>query len=53
MKIIDLSLPTEESPSEPTGVSITYLGHEDGAGFLSPFFRCEPAEPARRVGLRR
>jgi kynurenine formamidase len=41
MRVIDLSLPTEESPSEPTGVSITYLGHEDGAGFLSRFFGCE------------
>jgi kynurenine formamidase len=44
MRVIDLSLPTEESLSEPTGVGITYLGHEDGAGFLMRFFGCERAD---------
>jgi kynurenine formamidase len=40
MKIIDLSLPTEESPSEPIGVKITYLTHEEGSQFLCQFFGC-------------
>jgi kynurenine formamidase len=38
MKIIDLSLPTEETPSERIGVKITYLSHAQGAEFLSTFF---------------
>jgi len=40
MKIIDLSLPTEESPSEPMGPQITYLTHEQGTEFLCRFFGC-------------
>ncbi len=40
MKIIDLSLPTEESPSEPIGVKITHLNHEQGSEFLCRFFGC-------------
>lgn len=40
MKIIDLSLPTEESPSEPIGVKITHLNHEQGGEFLCRFFGC-------------
>ncbi len=40
MRIIDLSLPTEESPSEPIGVKIDYLSHEEGREFLCKFFDC-------------
>jgi len=40
MKIIDLSLPTEESTSEPIGVKITYLTHKMGSEFLCRFFGC-------------
>ena len=40
MKIIDLSLPTEESPSEPTGPQITHLTHEQGTEFLCKYFGC-------------
>lgn len=45
MEIIDLSLPTEKSPSEPAtdkspGVEITYYTHEDGADFLCHFLGC-------------
>jgi len=40
MKIIDLSLPTEESPSEPIGVKISHLTHSEGSEFLCRFFGC-------------
>ncbi len=40
MKVIDLSIPTEENPSEPTGVKIDRISHERGAEFLCRFFGC-------------
>lgn len=40
MKIIDLSIPTEESPSEPLGVKISRVAHEQGGEFLCRFFGC-------------
>jgi kynurenine formamidase len=40
MKAIDLSIPTEESPSEAIGVKINHLPHEEGAEFLCRFFGC-------------
>ena len=40
MKAIDLSIPTEESPSEPIGVKIDRIPHEEGAEFLCRFFGC-------------
>ncbi len=35
MRIVDLSVPIEEGPSEPMSPKITYTGHEEGAEFLS------------------
>lgn len=41
MKIIDLSVPLEKSPSEqPINVDITYNSHEAGAEFLCQFLGC-------------
>lgn len=41
MKIIDLSIPLEKSPSEqPVNVDITYNSHNAGAEFLCQFLGC-------------
>jgi len=51
MRMIDLSVPTEESPSEPLGMKVTYGSHEEGAAFLSRFFGCDTSDfPGGRGG---
>jgi kynurenine formamidase len=44
MRIIDLSLPIEEGPSDPIPVAITYKSHENGAEFLSKFFGADKGD---------
>ena len=44
MRIIDLSLPIEEGPSDPIPVKITYKNHENGAEFLSKFFGADKSD---------
>jgi kynurenine formamidase len=44
MKIIDLSISTENSPSVSTEVEITYLNHEQGADYLCNYFNCDPSD---------
>lgn len=50
MEIIDLSLPTEESTSEPIGVKITYLTHKMGSEFLCRFFGCVDSDLPEALG---
>ena len=39
-KIYDLSVPTEESASEPLGITVSYKSHKDTAPGLADFFGC-------------
>lgn len=41
MKIIDLSVPTEESPSEALALKVTHQDHKETAPVLAKFFGCE------------
>ena len=51
MKIIDLSLPTEESPSERFGVKMTSLSHDEGVGFFCSLLGCSKYDfPGGRAG---
>jgi kynurenine formamidase len=50
MRVIDLSIPTEESPSEPIGVKITHNTHEEGAEFLCHFFGCSKSDLPGELG---
>jgi kynurenine formamidase len=38
MKIFDLNVPTEDSPSEPLPVRVTHQNHEQSAEFMASFF---------------
>jgi len=49
IEIIDLSVPTEESPSEALSLKVTHQSHEDSAPTLAGFFGC--AESDLRDGL--
>src|SRR5512138_118961 len=44
MKIIDLSVPIEEGPSDPIPLKIDYKNHRDGAEFLSRFFGADATD---------
>jgi kynurenine formamidase len=44
MRMIDLSVPIEEGPSEPMPPKITYKSHEEGAEFLSQFFGTDKSD---------
>lgn len=50
MKIIDLSIPTEESPSVPSEVEITYFSHKAGADYLCNFFSCDAQDLPNELG---
>ena len=41
IKIIDLSVPTEESPSEPLPVKVVHEGHEQSVEAMKKFFGCK------------
>jgi len=49
MEIIDLSVPTEESPSEALSLKVAHQGHQETAPVLAKFFGC--AENDLRNGL--
>jgi kynurenine formamidase len=51
MKIIDLSVPTENDASEPFPPRITYKGHEDGAQRLGRLAGVEPGDFPDGMGL--
>ena len=38
MKIFDLSVPTEVSPSEPLGLQVAHESHKESAAFMAGFF---------------
>jgi kynurenine formamidase len=44
MKIFDLSVPTEESPSEPLPVTVKHESHEQSAALMAGFFEATPAD---------
>lgn len=44
MKIYDLSVPTEESPSEPLAVSVTHESHQESAEFMASFFEAPTSD---------
>lgn len=41
MKIFDLSVPTEDSPSEPIPVQVDHQSHQESAAFMASFFEAE------------
>ncbi len=41
LRIIDLSVPTEESPSEPLGLKVVHLDHKSSAPLMMQFFGCK------------
>jgi len=49
-KIIDLSLPLEESPSEPQPVKVTHLLHGQSVKRMSDYFGCSPEELPEGLG---
>jgi len=49
MQIIDLSVPTEESPSEALSLKVVHQSHKDTAPILAGFFGC--TEEDLRDGL--
>jgi len=49
MEIIDLSVPTEESPSEALSLKVVHQRHQETAPVLAKFFGC--AENDLRNGL--
>ena len=40
VRIIDLSVPTEDSPSEPLPVKVSHEGHKKSVGAMKSFFSC-------------
>lgn len=50
MKFIDLSIPTEESPSDPIPAEIIHITHEQGAEFLCNYFNCEKSDLPAGLG---
>jgi len=49
-KIIDLSVPTEESPSEAIGLKVVHESHQDNAAVLANFFGCSPDDLTDGLG---
>ncbi len=44
MKIIDLSIPLEDSPSEPQNVEVIHHPHDEGVGGMANLFGCNPED---------
>ncbi len=51
VKIIDLSIPVEDSPSEPLPVKVTHEPHKQGVKRMKTFFGCSRAGLAGGAGL--
>ena len=49
-KIMDLSVPTEESPSEPQSVKVSHEEHKRGAEAMKMFFECGEHHLPRGLG---
>ena len=49
-KIIDLSVPTEESPSEPLPVKVSHEAHKQGVEAMKAFFGCSERDLASGLG---
>ena len=50
VKIIDLSVPVEESPSEPIPIEIVRLSHEQTADIMCGFFECTKGDLQEGLG---
>jgi kynurenine formamidase len=50
MKIIDISVPTEDSPSENIKVEVNFLDHNGGAQFLCHSFGCQVSDLPKGKG---
>jgi len=50
MRMIDLSVPIEEGPSEPMSPTIIYKSHEDGAEFIARFLGADKSDLPRGGG---
>ncbi len=50
VKIIDLSVPLEESPSEPLPVKVIHEPHEQGASRMKTFFDCSEQDLLEGLG---
>ncbi len=50
MKIIDLSVPLEDSPSEPQPVEVEHIGHEKGARAMQAIFECREDDLPEGLG---
>jgi kynurenine formamidase len=50
VRIIDLSVPTEDSPSEPLPVKVTHEPHQQAAGRMKMFFGCSESDLPQGLG---
>ena len=50
IKIIDLSLPLEDSPSEPQPVKVLHLLHAQGVKRMAEYFGCQPQDLPEGLG---
>ena len=50
MKIFDLSVPTEESPSEPLPVKVTHESHQESAELMANFFGAPTSDLPEGLG---
>jgi kynurenine formamidase len=50
VKIIDLSVPTEASPSEPIPVEVSHEGHGQSVGVMKMFFGCSDEDLPQGLG---
>jgi kynurenine formamidase len=50
MRIIDLSLPTESTTSEPTSPTVQHQTHEESAAQVSAFFQCRIEDLPQGMG---
>ncbi len=50
MKIIDLSVPTESSPSEPLPVEVVHERHKESASVMADFFGCNKEDLPQGLG---
>jgi len=49
-RIIDLSVPTEDSPSEPLPVRVTHEAHKQAVGPMKSFFGCSESDLPQGMG---
>lgn len=50
VRIIDLSVPTEDSLSEPLPVKVSHEGHEQSVGVMKSFFNCSEQDLPQGLG---